>query len=270
MMVEENKSLKERCAELEQSLVKAKKETEYFKNIAVETGRIRLREIDHLSMLITERKRSEEQLKASLKEKEILLREIHHRVKNNLAVISSLLSMQADIVPGRVVHLALQESQNRVNAMALIHETLYQSESLALIDLKSYVKDLIGNIVNTFEGISGRINFEIDVQDIKLDVNQAVPCGLIINELATNVLKHGFTEGQKGVVRITAEYSEDNEIELMVSDNGIGFPEALDWEKSKSLGLRLISLMVDQLHGTLDIRNNHGAQITFRCPLRVI
>lgn len=219
---------------------------------------------------ITERKRSEEQIKASLKEKEILLREIHHRVKNNLAVISSLLSMQANIVSDQQVHTALQESQSRVNAMALIHETLHQSESLALVDLENYVKDLVGNIVNTFEGISGRINFEIEVSDVKLEVNQAVPCGLIINELATNAIKHAFIDGQNGVVRINAKYIEDNKIELMVSDNGIGFSEGLDWIKSKSLGLRLISLLADQLHGTLDIKNLHGAQAVIRWPLRII
>jgi PAS domain S-box-containing protein len=219
---------------------------------------------------ITERKRSEQQVNASLKEKEILLREIHHRVKNNLAVISSLLSMQANIVSDRQVHTALQESQSRVNAMALIHETLHQSESLALVDLENYVKDLVGNIVNTFEGISGRINFEIEVPDIRLEANQAVPCGLIINELATNAIKHAFANGQNGVVRINAKYVEDNKIELTVSDNGVGFSEELDWIKSKSLGLRLISLLVDQLHGTLDIKNLHGTQATIRWPIQTI
>ena len=218
---------------------------------------------------ITERKRIEKQIKTSLKEKEILLREIHHRVKNNLTVISSLLSMQANIVPDQVAHLALQESQSRVNAMALIHETLYQSESLASVNLDRYVKDLMGNIITTFDGITGRINFEIEMRDIKLEINQAIPCGLIINELVTNALKHAFANGQNGMVRITAKYTEENEVELNVNDNGSGFSEGLDLKKSKSLGLRLISLMVDQLHGTLDIRNRPGAEITIKWPVQV-
>jgi PAS domain S-box-containing protein len=218
---------------------------------------------------ITERKRIEKQIKTSLKEKEILLREIHHRVKNNLAVISSLLSMQANIIQEGDVHKALQESQSRIRAMALIHETLYQSESLALVDLEKYVKELIGNVVNTFEGISGRIDFEIQVRDVKLEVNQAVPCGLIINELATNAIKHAFSDKQNGMVRIFARYSEDNEIELKVSDNGVGFTEELDWKKSKSLGMRLITLLVDQLHGTLNIKNHDGAEIVVKWPVIV-
>jgi PAS domain S-box-containing protein len=218
---------------------------------------------------ITERKLAEERLKASLKEKEILLREIHHRVKNNLTVISSLLSMQANIVKDRDVHSALYESQSRVKAMALIHETLYQSESLALVDLERYVKELISNIVTAFEGITGRISFDIDVRDVKMEVNQAVPCGLIINELVTNALKHAFNSGQNGVVRITAGYTKKGEVELTVSDNGTGFSEELDWKKSKSLGVRLISLMVDQLHGIMDIRNHHGAEIAIKWPVQV-
>jgi PAS domain S-box-containing protein len=218
---------------------------------------------------ITERKHAEEQLKASLEEKEILLREIHHRVKNNLAVISSLLSMQTNIVTNQDVHSALQESQSRVQAMALIHETLYQSESLASVDLERYVKELIGNIANAFDSISNRINFKIEVRDVKLEINQAIPCGLIINELVTNALKHAFADGQNGVVRITAGYTKEREVELMVSDNGTGFSEELDWKKSKSLGLRLISLMVDQLHGIMNIRNNHGAEIAIKWPVQV-
>ena len=218
---------------------------------------------------ITERKRVEKQIKTSLKEKEILLREIHHRVKNNLAVISSLLSMQANIVPDRVANLALQESQSRVNAMALIHETLHQSESLALVHLDRYVKGLIGNIVTALDGITGCINFEIDVRDVNLEINQAIPCGLIINELVTNALKHAFVDGQNGMVRITAGYTEESVVKLTVSDNGTGFSKDLDWKKSKSLGLRLISLMVDQLHGNMNIKNNQGADITIKWPVQV-
>lgn len=218
---------------------------------------------------ITVRKYAEEQLKASLKEKEILLREIHHRVKNNLAVISSLLSMQSNIVDNQNVYSALHESQSRIRAMALIHETLYQSESLSSIDLERYAKDLVGNIVTAFDGIAGRVNFETEVRDVKLEINQAIPCGLIINELITNALKHAFPDEQYGVVRITAAYTKESEVGLTVSDNGIGFSDELGWKKSKSLGLRLISLMVDQLHGNMNIRNNHGAEIVIKWPLQI-
>jgi PAS domain S-box-containing protein len=219
---------------------------------------------------ISERKYAEGQVKASLKEKEILLREIHHRVKNNLAIISSLLSMQANIVDDQIVYSVLQESQSRVQAMALLHETLYQSESIASLDLERYVKDLIGNIITAFDGTTSRVKFEIEVRDVKLEINQAIPCGLIINELVTNSLKHAFANGQNGMMRITAGYTKESEVALTVSDNGTGFSEDLSWKKSKSLGFRLISLMVDQLHGNMIIRNNPGAEIAIKWPVQVV
>lgn len=216
---------------------------------------------------ITDRKLAGEQIKASLKEKEVLLSEIHHRVKNNLAVISSLLSMQANEIKDTRVREALQENQNRVMAMALVHETLYQSENLTAVDFRRYVEELVGNLISVFEGYSGRIQLEVDEGNVNLQVNQAVPCGLIINELATNAMKHAFLSRPDGILRIKTDYYKEKEIVLKVSDNGIGFPADMDWKNSRSLGLRLISLMVEQLHGTWGIKNNQGTEITIRWPI---
>ena len=156
---------------------------------------------DDLNNEIAERKRAENQIKSSLREKEVLLREIHHRVKNNLAVISGLLSMQANQLEDGHVRAALQESQNRVMTMALIHESLYQSESLTFVDLERYMKGLVGNLMSAFDGGIGRVRFDVEARGVKLEVNQAEPCGLIINELVTNALKHAFADGQDGMER---------------------------------------------------------------------
>lgn len=220
---------------------------------------------DRLEEMVGERTR---ELSAALNEKEILLREIHHRVKNNMAVVSSLLNLQANKVNDLGVQMALQESQNRVQAMALIHETLYQSDSLAEVDLQHYVDRLLANLVSIFEGRLGRITFHVDAGGIKLEASKAVPCGLIINELITNALKYAFPAGGEGRVSINARLLASGEAELVVSDNGAGFPPGIDQSKAKSLGLRLIGLMVEQLRGQWEVGNNEGARVTIRCPLK--
>lgn len=218
-----------------------------------------------LQQEIVEHKLADERIKASLREKEVLLREVHHRVKNNLAVVSSLLSMQAGRVEGQSAHAALQESRNRVASMSLIHEILYQSEDLSAVDLEHYVGSLTANLAHAY-GYTGRVDFRVKTGSICLEASQAVPCGLIINELATNSLKHAFQDGKGGSVRISADALSDDTIELRVGDDGVGFPDDLDWRKSKTLGLRLISLMVDQLHGSWEMRNDPGTEIIIRWP----
>ncbi len=207
------------------------------------------------------------ELRTALAEKEVLLREIHHRVKNNMAVVSSLLNLQANKVNDLHVQMALQESQNRVRTMALIHETLYRSDSLAEVDLQSYIDGLVASLTGIFETQPGRIGFHVDAGGVKLEVNKAVPCGLIINELVTNTLKYAFPQNSLGDVHIVARRLDEDAIELVLSDTGVGFPTELDIHKEKSLGLRLIGLMVEQLHGQWKIENCGGARTIIRWPL---
>ncbi len=215
---------------------------------------------------ITERRRAEEQVKTSLKEKELLLREIHHRVKNNMQIISSLLKLQSAYIKDKKYSDIYKESQNRIIAMSLIHEKLYQSRDLSKIDTKGYIKELVNGLVQSYE-VPGRITLNIDVGTVSLGINTAVPCGLLINELVSNSLKYAFPDGRPGEIKISLRPVEDNKIELIVSDNGIGIPENLDFRKADSWGLRLITLLVEnQLHGEINLDRNKGTEfkIIFR------
>jgi PAS domain S-box-containing protein len=193
---------------------------------------------------ITERKRAEEKIKAALKEKEVLLKEIHHRVKNNLQIISSLLYLQAKRTehPGAVA--ALRESRNRIKSMALIHERLYQSPNLASVDMGEYTRDLVSDLRRSHSTEESSVRLKLNIEDIPLGITEAIPCGLIINELVSNALKHAFP------------------ITLTISDNGIGFPEHVDFRKSPSLGLTLINSLVEQLGGAIELNRRGGTTFT--------
>lgn len=215
----------------------------------------------------TERKRAEEQTKSSLKEKEILLREIHHRVKNNMQIISSLLKLQSVYSKDKKYVDIYKESQNRITAMSLIHEKLYQSRDFTKIDLKGYIKELVTGLVQSYEANPGRITLNINVEDIPLSINTAIPCGLLINELVSNSLKYAFPGGKPGEIKISLRSIDENKLELIVSDNGIGIPETVDFKKSESWGWRLITLLAEnQLHGDINLNRNKGTefQIIFR------
>lgn len=202
---------------------------------------------------ITERKQTETQIKASLKEKEILLQEIHHRVKNNMQVISSLLKLQAFKVGDERVTDALMEFRGRVQAMAFVHETLYGSDTLADIDFKTYISKVANQVFQTFKTSMDRIKLKVDAKDIKLGIEQAVPLGLITNELLTNSLKYAFPENRSGEIVISIRPVEQDSIEFVFSDNGIGIPEGMDWRNTDSLGLRLVIILTDQLDGALSL-----------------
>jgi PAS domain S-box-containing protein len=210
---------------------------------------------------ITERKRAEEQLRVALKEKEVLLKEIHHRVKNNLAVISSLLNMQSKYIKDRKTLEVFRESQNRVKTMALIHTKLYQSTDLARIDFADYIKKLAADLFDSYRLEPDSISLLLNVENVQLDVNVAIPCGLIINELLSNALKHAFPEGHRGEVRISL-HLEDETVTLMVADNGIGFPGDIDFRNTESLGLQLVTALVMQLGGEIELTRDKGS--TFR------
>jgi two-component system, sensor histidine kinase PdtaS len=208
---------------------------------------------------ITERKESENEIKRSLEEKKVLLREIHHRVKNNMQIISSLLNLQATHTNDENVIDILMESQNRVKSMAMIHEKLYQSPELARIDFKEYISQLSTFLRQSYIYINNAIIIETEVDDVHLNIDTAVPCGLIINELVTNSIKHGFPDDKPGLIRIKLSESCGKYI-LSVKDDGIGFPETLDFRNTATLGLQLINNLVLQLDGTIDVIIDKGTE----------
>lgn len=216
---------------------------------------------------ITERKRTENALKASLQEKEILLREIHHRVKNNMQVICSLLNLQAEKTSLEEEKQVLIESQQRISAMSMIHETLYRGENLAALDLSVYLRSLAVHLQTVY---SNHTNVELvfHVEKVELNIDQAVPCGLILNELISNAFKHAFIGTNKGTIHITLYKTNQFEAVLEVRDNGVGLSPGLDLENPPSLGLRLIlGLLRHQLKGTLDVSVENGTAFSLRWPL---
>jgi PAS domain S-box-containing protein len=212
---------------------------------------------------ITERKQAEDRIKASLKEKEVLLREIHHRVKNNLQIISSLLNLQSDYIEDKRDLEMIKESQDRVKSMALIHEKLYRSENLAEINSREYITELVQDLVRSYFA-GGGIALVIEVDDFPLEIDAAIPCGLIINELVSNSLKHAFPDG-KGKLTVRLR-SVDRSAELIVCDDGVGIPEDVDFRNTESLGLRLVTILVeDQIGGEIRLDRSKGTAfyITF-------
>jgi two-component sensor histidine kinase len=208
---------------------------------------------------ITERKNAEDQIKASLMEKEVLLREVHHRVKNNLQVISSLLRLQARSAPGKEWRQIFAESQNRLQSIALIHELLYRSKNLADIDFRAYINSLTVQLFYAY-GITGsRISLKIEVISAPMVINLAIPCGLIANELISNCLKHAFPPDRKGLITVSLA-SVNDEYEFVIADNGVGLPETVDIAGGQSLGLSLVNTLVKQLKGELEVRRSQGTQ----------
>ena len=219
----------------------------------------KLRFLANVSLDITERKQAEALIHNNLKEKEILLQEVNHRVKNNLAVISSLLSLQSSRIRDEQALTAMAESRNRIKTMALIHEKLYQSDSLTDVDFPSYISDLSQHLFESYNISADKINLKLDIKDIKLEVGKGITCGLIINELVSNALEHAFPEDRKGEIRIKMTRVK-NQCRLTVQDNGIGMPEMKKLEGRDSLGLQLIHLFVQQLQGQYEIRRQKGTQ----------
>ncbi len=235
--------------------------------IAIENARLYAR----ARREIAERERAEEQIRASLKEKEVLLQEIHHRVKNNLQVVSSLLNLQSRHIEDEAALEMFQESQNRIQSMALIHEKLYRSDDLARIDLAEYIRSLATDLVQSYRANSGPVTLRINASDVFLSIDAAVPCGLIVNELVSNALKHAFPtradtsasdwNGKEDEICIDLRSDDENQVTLTIKDNGVGFPRELDFQTLDSLGLRLINTLVDQLEGRLELNNSDGSEI---------
>ncbi len=217
---------------------------------------------------ITERKIAEDKVKASLAEKEVILKEIHHRVKNNMQVISSLLQLQSGFVKNKDDAIRFQESQRRIHSMGLVYNKLYQSDDLAHISLNEYVRDLVTSLVQAYNSRLETITTSIDVKDIELGLDLAVPCGLIINEVITNSLKYAFPEGRAGEIRIMIQRTED-QIQMLLGDNGKGLPEGLTIGNTNSLGMVLIQTLVEnQLEGTLDLNGANGTEYRISFPFK--
>ncbi len=216
---------------------------------------------------IDDRKRAEEKLKESLKEKDLLLREIHHRVKNNLQVISSLLKLQSRCAKRTACRDIFEASQRRLQSMALIHEKLYQSGNLADIDFKAYIESLGARLLAASSVPGSQITLQTEIVAAPLGIDVAMPCGLISNELISNSLKHAFPGQKKGVIEVYFG-SCSHEFELVVRDDGVGLPENLDLENAETLGLRLVSTLVQQLQGHMRVNNADGTEFRIRFPER--
>ncbi len=216
---------------------------------------------------ITARKRAEEELRTSLREKEVLLKEIHHRVKNNLQVISSLLSLQSEYLKDEAMIKIFKESQNRVKSMALIHEKLYQSANLAEIDFSDYLRELTTQLFRSYGIGAHGVSLNVHASQVLLAVDRAIPCGIIVNELVTNALKYAFPDGMGGRIDIDLHPVSDDRVRMAVRDNGVGFPADVDFETSDSLGLTLVRMLADQVQGEVAMQEaERGAEfiMTFR------
>ena len=213
---------------------------------------------------ITESKHAEEQMQRSLIEKEVMLKEIHHRVKNNMQVISSLLSLQAKGVADSTVKAMLEESRNRVSSMSLVHEKLYQSKDLAYIDFKDYLQSLVAGIANTYKRHD--VVISVDMETVGIDVNVGIPCGLIVNELVSNSLKHAFPDGRKGTISLGINKNSEGNYVLFVADNGIGLPGEEDLRNTSTLGLQLVKVLTGQIHGTIEISREEGTRFSITFP----
>ncbi|HHE37537.1 MAG TPA: PAS domain S-box protein, partial [Candidatus Cloacimonetes bacterium] len=212
---------------------------------------------------ITDRKSAEERIKNSLKEKEVLLQEIHHRVKNNMQVISSMLNLQAGYIKNKQDLDLFKDSINRVKSMALIHEKLYRSEDLARINFSDYIQKLARNLFTFFKIDINRIKYRVEMEEILLDINKAIPCGLIINELLSNSLKYAFPKDKKGLIQIKIEYREnENKYHVLFEDDGIGLPDRIDFQNTETLGLQLVTTLVKQLHGDIELDKSNGSKYT--------
>lgn len=211
---------------------------------------------------ITERKEQELKLQQSLKEKEVLLKEVHHRVKNNMQVISSILNLQSSYIKDPEAIDMLRESQDRIKSMSFIHESLYQSKDLSHVNFTEYVRNLVNNLFRTYGiNISG-LKLEYELDEVPLNIDTAIPCGLVINELISNALKYAFKERDKGKLTVVLKKLDDGKLKLVIADDGVGFPDHIDYRETDSLGLQLVVTLVGQIKGEIDLDNSNGSKFT--------
>ncbi|MBT3881460.1 MAG: hypothetical protein HOF76_20745, partial [Candidatus Scalindua sp.] len=215
---------------------------------------------------ITENKRAEKQIKASLKEKEVLLAEIHHRVKNNLQIVSSMLHLQSNLTKDNKITEIMDDSQHRIQSMALVHETLYESHDFSEITIQHYLDELVRRLIAAYEQKTGTVTTKIEAEGIQLSIDTVIPIGLITNELITNSMKYAFQERKDNEIKVILNSTEvEGEFELIISDNGIGIQEDIDIRNSKTLGLLLVTNVVElQLSGKLEVKRDKGTEFKIR------
>ncbi|MBU7023543.1 MAG: PAS domain S-box protein, partial [Theionarchaea archaeon] len=231
---------------------------------AVRDEKGELQGIVYIGRDISERKKAEDQIKAALREKELLFKEIHHRVKNNMQIISSLLFLQSRYVSDEGTQGILADCQNRIKSMALIYERLCESRDVTALDFREYIRKLVEDLVRSYSPSDQRIKVTTDIDSTLMEVDPSIYCGLIINELVSNSLRHAFPDGRSGEIKI-AFHNVGEEIELLVSDNGEGIPEDIDIRDTRTLGLRLVTMLAeDQLHGTINLRRSGGTEFRIR------
>jgi PAS domain S-box-containing protein len=216
---------------------------------------------------ISDRKQKEERIHAALKEKDILLGEIHHRVKNNLQVVYSLLDLQSDLVTDERILGILRESQNRIKSMALIHQTLYESKDFVQVDFANFLDTLAPTLISSYGIESDRIHLDVKAVEVLLPISAAIPCGLIVNELISNALKHAFPEARRGAITIDLSRDTDGRAKLSVIDDGVGISVEKDLKQTTTLGMQLVMLLADQLGGDIEIRRAEPTVFTLRFPV---
>ena len=258
---------------ISQPILKLAQVTQHISNEADFSMRVKKKGSDELGLLYDgfntmmeqlhqrelERDRAEEEIKSSLREKEVMLKEIHHRVKNNLQIISSLLSLQSNHIHDENALAMFMDCQNRVRSMALVHEKLYHAPDLASINFADYVETLIMGLQATYHSEFHRFQFDIDIIDVALAIDQAVPCGLLIHELVSNSIKHAFNSHAEGFIQIKLRKNDHDGLCLSVRDNGRGIPEEIDYRNTDSLGLRLAVVLAEkQLKGSITLDRSSG------------
>jgi two-component sensor histidine kinase/ActR/RegA family two-component response regulator len=231
----------------------------------------RTRELQQLNEILradlAERQRVEEALKAALQEKELLLKEMHHRIKNNLQVISSLLNLQAGSSEDVRVQKILQDSQDRISSIALIHDTLHRSRDLARVDLADYLQNLVAELCRSYGAEAQRITIQTQFEAVWVSTDTAIPCGLVLNELLSNAFKYAFPHDKQSNIHIALHADSEQEAILTVRDTGVGLPEGLDFRATDSLGLQLVCLLTEQLGGTIALERSGGTAFTVTFPL---
>ncbi|HEX38031.1 MAG TPA: response regulator [Candidatus Cloacimonetes bacterium] len=213
---------------------------------------------------ITRQIEAEKQLKDEVEQKELLIREINHRVKNNFAIVSSLLNIQKQNIEDDDIRIIFDEAQNRIESIGLVHKKLYSSSDLAHIDFSDYITALILQLLASFELQKGHIELDLNIKEVTLDISKAIPCGLIINELITNAFKHGFAEGKEGKITVIMHYKDNDEIELIIANDGEPFPKEIDFTNTQTLGLQLVTSLVQQIDGEIELDTSKGTKFSIK------